>query len=122
MLLSWEDRARNEEGYRLERSARADFATVDAVVTLRPLTTHYVDRGLAPGATYYYRLVAFNGGGESAAVTSGPLATPAGPPAPTGLTAVEGVPGERVDLSWTDNAAGWSSSRARRERGVAECC
>ncbi|MGI8604580.1 MAG: S8 family serine peptidase [Verrucomicrobiales bacterium] len=63
--LSWTDNSNNEDGFNIERSTNgstfSQIASVGAGVTSYSNTT-----GLARNRTYYYRVRAFNGGGNSA--------------------------------------------------------
>jgi len=68
--------------------------------------TTYTNTGLTNGTMYYYRIAAFNAGGNSAE-SSQVSATPvAPPPVPTGLTAVVGA--GKVTLTWTASAGATS--------------
>lgn len=104
VTLSWVDHSRNEEGFRIEQSTSPTFATIDNTFTVLPNIAHYVDLSVAPFTTYYYRLVAFNTGGETVPLLASPATTPAGTAAPTGLSLTEAVSGERIDLVWTDQS------------------
>ena len=63
LRLNWNDNSSNEDGFQIERAANgegfAEFAQVPANVT------SYQDTDLRPGATYVYRVRAFNGTGDS---------------------------------------------------------
>lgn len=83
--VSWQDVA-NEAGYRIERSANG----VDGWVTIATTgqdVVGYSDAGLAGGATFYYRVTATSGAGDSApsdvASASTPDATSASPASST---------------------------------------
>jgi predicted phage tail protein len=56
------------------------------------------------GSTYYYRVAAFISAGGSSYATTNATTLPYPPAAPSGLVASV-VSFDRVDLSWTDNAA-----------------
>ncbi|HEX2973421.1 MAG TPA: fibronectin type III domain-containing protein [Tepidisphaeraceae bacterium] len=62
MMLVW-DPVQDATGYIVERSA--DGTKWNQAGTTAELITWYTDRDLTPGATYYYRVRAMNGGGES---------------------------------------------------------
>ena len=63
LVLSWNDNANNETGYRVERSLDgASFAQVGQVGTN---VRTYTSSGLAAATTYYYRVYTYNGGGTS---------------------------------------------------------
>ncbi|MBX9625751.1 MAG: hypothetical protein K2X82_18270, partial [Gemmataceae bacterium] len=77
--LRWADNAGTEAGFVLERATARDF--VGAIrLALGPNVTAYADTGVSPGATYFYRVRAANGGGESAVSAAVSVTTPAGAP------------------------------------------
>jgi hypothetical protein len=62
--LSWTDNATTETSYLLERDVSVNFPN-PVVTTLAANTTSYSDTGLSPSSTYYYRVRAANGSGNS---------------------------------------------------------
>lgn len=103
--LTWTDSSGNEEGFRLERSQTDDFALVDAILT-DPNTTTYHDNNLLPATTYYYRIIAFNTGGDSEYSQSVEMLTPeeiVPLPAPSALTVQDNTP-VSITLGWQDNS------------------
>jgi len=100
--LTWDDTSGNESGFIIQRSLDdlywSDIATVAAGVE------SFSDSGLVASTTYYYRVVAYNGGGE--APSSSDWATTQ---EPTGITlnTASGykVKGSQwVSLSWTPSS------------------
>jgi VCBS repeat-containing protein len=74
LRLSWSDNSDNEEGFEIQRmSPGAGFVSVAIVGTN---TTGYADGNLAAGATYCYRVRAFNGEGISDFSNLGCATTP----------------------------------------------
>ncbi|MGJ0483987.1 MAG: N,N-dimethylformamidase beta subunit family domain-containing protein [Methylomicrobium sp.] len=63
--LSWTDNATNESGFKIERCQGAGCSNFALVVTLGSNITSYADTGLTPNTSYSYRMVAFNGIGDS---------------------------------------------------------
>jgi hypothetical protein len=63
--LSWTDNADNETGFEIERKtgAAGTYAPID---TVGADVTSYASTGLGPNTAYYYRVRAFNTGGNSA--------------------------------------------------------
>ncbi|KAA9132739.1 M6 family metalloprotease domain-containing protein [Marinihelvus fidelis] len=76
--LAWSDNADNENGYRLERSPNGSSGW-SVIASLGANTSGYSDTGLAASTTYFYRVAAFNGAGDSA-YAGGSATTDAPPP------------------------------------------
>lgn len=108
--LSWVDNANNEWGFRIERSSdNVNFTEVGNVTTD---TATFSDDSLAPGTAYQYRVLSYNGIGDSDDSGTAAAVTPAGPPAaPSALSAAPG--NARVTLSW-DSTAGADRYRVKR--------
>ncbi len=63
MLFKWEDNSSNESGFLVERQINGGgFVVVDTTATN---ISQYVDGTIEDGNTYDYRIIAFNGRGES---------------------------------------------------------
>jgi len=65
LTLTWTDNSTNEDGFKIERKTTpsgtfAQIATVGADIST------YIDKGLAGGTNYCYRVRAFNASGDSA--------------------------------------------------------
>lgn len=95
LMLSWTDAASSETGFSVERSTNGSTFTLIASTGANVST--FTNTGLMAGTTYYYRVRAFNGAGDSAysniasattaALTSAPAA-PSGPSPANGATNV----------------------------------
>lgn len=62
--LAWDDNSSNETAFHVER--RTSGGSFSRVATLAPNATSYVDATVIGGRLYEYRVVAVNGGGDSA--------------------------------------------------------
>jgi len=62
--LAWKNNSGNETGFRVERSS--DRRKFLQIATVGAGVNRYSSTGLAPGKTYFYRVRATNGGGDSA--------------------------------------------------------
>jgi len=98
--LKWEDNAGNETGYRIERST--DNQNWSLLATTAANATIYSDTGLTEGTSYYYRVQATNGDGDSAYSSSASATTL--PAAPSNVS-VTSITGSQVSLSWQDNSS-----------------
>jgi alpha-tubulin suppressor-like RCC1 family protein/fibronectin type 3 domain-containing protein len=63
IVLSWTDTSTIEDGFKIERSI--DGTNFTQIAQLLPNTTTYRDTTGWPGTTYYYRVDAYNAGGNS---------------------------------------------------------
>jgi hypothetical protein len=123
IILKWTDNSSNEDGFNVQRSI--DQANWNPIATVGPNVTSYADTPIT--GQRYYRVRAFNQGGNSAwsntagafgttcptptpTPTAKPTATPTptptpipSPRAPTNLTATA-VSSSQINLSWTDNS------------------
>jgi len=74
--LAWLDRSTDELGFRVERQL-AGGSSFEVVARLAPETPGHSDTTVEPRTTYVYRVVAFNGGGETLSETTAAVTTPA---------------------------------------------
>ncbi|HEY7875912.1 MAG TPA: fibronectin type III domain-containing protein, partial [Actinomycetota bacterium] len=96
--LAWSD-VSGEDGYRLLR-ATSTSGPWTSVTSLAANRTSFSDTGLATGTTYYYRLAAFNAGGESAPASASAKTT-SDTVAPTAPKSLKGTGGRsKITLSW----------------------
>jgi hypothetical protein len=108
--LTWRDNATNESGFSIQRSTDgvnfAQIATAPAKSNTGNVT--FVDTTITAGATYTYRVSAFNVAGSSVYSNLIAAAIPAAPAAPSNFTAVNGPNGggnsRSVVLTWLDNS------------------
>src|SRR5207237_860817 len=99
--LTWADNSTNETGFNVYLST--DGLTYSVLTTAAANATGFSWTGASPGASYAFRVTAFNSAGESAASNTATVTTPALPAAPSGLSATA-VGTTQVNLAWTDNA------------------
>lgn len=103
--LLWGDNSNNETGFKIERSPNevnwTQIATAGANITT------YTNTGLTCDTTYYYRVRAYNGAGNSAyssVANATTLLCPVQTPiAPSNLTA-NPVSKTQINLTWKDNS------------------
>ena len=65
LQLAWTDNSNNEDGFKIERKLGTTGA-FSQITTVGVNVTSYIDANLTDGATYCYRLAAFNSAGTSA--------------------------------------------------------
>jgi Chitobiase/beta-hexosaminidase C-terminal domain/Fibronectin type III domain len=110
IALGWTNTNPNQSGTKIERSG--DGVTFTQVAVAAAGATTYADQGLAPSATYWYRLRATNFTTDSAytaavSAATQPLAAPAN------VTATAASSGE-VDLAWTNTNANQTGVKIER--------
>jgi hypothetical protein len=108
--LSWADTVNNETGFKIERSS--DGVNFTQIATVGVNVTACSDSGLTAGATYYYRVKAYNGIGDSD-YSNTASTTITAPAAPSGLTATA-VSTSQINLVWVDNVSNESGFRIFR--------
>ncbi len=94
--LNWADTA-NETSYRIERylSGWTIAGTVGQNVT------SFVDTGLSENQTYYYQIIAINGGGESAPASSTQIRPLLASPINVAATVISN---SQINLTWVDRS------------------
>jgi FtsP/CotA-like multicopper oxidase with cupredoxin domain len=118
--LTWRDNATNETGFVVERCTGAGCTDFAAIATpgarFGTGTVTYTDSTVASGNTYVYRVKAMRNTASSAYSNTASITLPAGPAAPSNLTATASRNGftDRVALTWTDNATNESSFTIQR--------
>jgi hypothetical protein len=63
--ITWTDTSTVETGYRIDRALDDNFTVELSSVTLPANSTSYVDTTVKPGTKYWYRVIAFDKGGDS---------------------------------------------------------
>ena len=120
--LSWTDNATNEKNYSIRRSPTTGGPYVE-VAQVAPNISTFMNVGLVSGTTYYYVVVAINGGTESTPSNEATASTPEiVPAAPGGLTVtVQDIskPNE-LALNWTDNSNNETGFRIERRTATGE--
>jgi hypothetical protein len=115
--LAWTDNATNETGFKIERKTGAGGSYAE-IATVGANTTIYNDTGLTANTTYYYRIKAYNTGGESAYCDEASATTLPNPPeAPSDLNLTV-VSQTQINLAWTDNATNETGFKIERKSGA----
>jgi len=108
--LAWADTSDNEQGFKVERSS--DGVTFTQIGTAYQNGTSYADGNLTPGATYSYRVRAYNAAGDSP-YSSSSGATTLLLNAPSNLSAAV-ASGTQVNLTWYDYSANETGFKVER--------
>lgn len=82
ITVTWDDVA-DETGFRVERSPNGSSGWVNVSGSLAADTTSYQDTGLTASTQYFYRVIAFNGAGDSTPSTVVNATTQAAPTPPS---------------------------------------
>jgi predicted CXXCH cytochrome family protein len=114
--LAWTDNSNNETGFKVQRATNSGFTAGLTTFNVGPNVTTYSNTGLTAGNTYYYRVLATNNVGDSAASNSASVSTtpaPTLPAAPSGLTATA-ASSTQINLTWTDNSNNETGFKVQR--------
>jgi chitodextrinase len=117
--LTWTSNSNNATGFRIERALSATGPWTQ-VGTASAIAISWANSGLSDHTAYYYRVIAYNSGGNSAYSNVAAATTlsmlPAG--APSNLVAMTGG-STRINLSWTNNANDATGFKIERCQGNA---
>jgi hypothetical protein len=115
--LAWVDHSGGETGFKVERRTNPADPWVQVGTSSANITTCQ-DRQVREETTYYYRVLAYNSGGDSAPSNAASATTPilTIPEAPSGLQAAA-FSSFIVDLAWTDNSYDEDGFRIERKTG-----
>lgn len=100
--LAWTDNSSNEDGFKIERST--DGTNFSQIATVGSNTVSYSSTGLSANTTYYYRVRAYNTGGDSNYSNTASATTRSATTTTISLTATKGgksrgsIP---IDLAWS---------------------
>ena len=118
--LSWTDNSNNEDGFKVERKTGAG-GTYSEIKTVGAGVASYSDTGLTCATTYYYRVRANNGAGDSGYSNEANVATSncplTAPTAPSGLTATV-FSYSKINIYWVDNSNNEDGFKIERKTGA----
>jgi hypothetical protein len=115
--LAWTNNATNQTGFHIDRATSSDFTQNLVTQTAAAGATTFIDSGLTPGTTYFYRIRAFDSAGDSANSNTASATTLAIPAATTNFHPTLVTP-NGVDLEWINNAANATSVKVFRALGT----
>lgn len=117
--LAWNDNSNNETGFEIDRATNSTFTAGLASMTVGANATSYSMAGLAAGTTYYFRVRATNGVGDSANTSAVYATTMTAPVVPTTPSAASGVTAtaassSQINLAWVDNSTNETGFKIQR--------
>jgi hypothetical protein len=112
--LTWADNSNNETGFKLERSPDGTTGWTQIAANGANVVAD-TDNGLTTGTTYYYRVVAYNAGGNSAYSNTANAATLQQAPAAPSNCAVTALSPTSCRITWTDNSTNETGFIIQRE-------
>jgi fibronectin type 3 domain-containing protein/regulation of enolase protein 1 (concanavalin A-like superfamily) len=118
VLLTWTDNALTETGFRIER--RTGTGEFTPLGTVGANTTTFLDASAAGSQAYGYRVIAFNGAGDSSAsneatVSGGSGSPPLAPPTSLASTSIAST---GITIEWVDNSSDETGFAIQRKAGT----
>ncbi len=104
--LTWADNSDDEDGFKIERCQGSGCSNFAEIARVGANAVSFSNAGLAAGASYSYRVRAFNNGGESDCSNSASATTqaPSGVPTAPGNLRMTATSYFRIDLAWDDKS------------------
>ena len=115
ITLSWDDKARGETGYRIERLTNGRWSLIASGTTANQ--TSYLDGHLTAAVTYSYRVSAYASGVAIGAPSNVASAKTLGDPLVTPSALTASASANRVALQWHDNSSGETGFSVERRLG-----
>jgi YD repeat-containing protein len=103
ITLRWTDNSNNETGFKVERSTDGG-ATFSLLATVGAEVASYPNSGLTANTTYFYRVKATNGVGDSSPSNTVSATTQGLAPTVPGSLAATAFSFSRIDLTWTSSS------------------
>ncbi|OGN09963.1 MAG: hypothetical protein A3J46_04505 [Candidatus Yanofskybacteria bacterium RIFCSPHIGHO2_02_FULL_41_11] len=111
--LAWTDNSSNEDGFKVEQSLNNQFGPFSQVATTSADAVSYSNTGLTADQTYYYRVRAFNSGGNSGYTnTAYAITATVVPSDPSNLTAT--ASSSSAVLNWTQSSTNEGGFKVER--------
>jgi titin len=113
MNLIWVSNSANQTGYKVERATNSTFTqNLTLLTTTAANVTSFTDATVAIHTSYYYRVRATNGSGDSPNSNTASAAAAGSPAAPSGLSATGGF--GQVSLAWISNSTNQTGFKVER--------
>ena len=111
--LAWTDNSSNEDGFKVESSLNNQFGPFSQIATTSANAISYSNTGLTADQTYYYRVRAFNSGGNSGYTnTAYAITATVVPSDPSNLTAT--ASSSSAVLNWTQSSTNEKGFKVER--------
>jgi predicted phage tail protein len=104
--LTWADNSDDEDGFKIERCQGSGCSSFAEIGRVGANAVSFSNAGLAAGASYSYRVRAFNNGGDSDCSNSASATTqaPSGGPTSPGNMRMTAISYSQIDLAWDDKS------------------
>ena len=117
ITLAWVDNSANESGFKIERKNGA-AGTYALVAAANANVVSLVDSNLVQVTEYFYRVRAFNAGGDSPYSGAANATTLPDPPAAPGSLTTTTISKNQINLAWLDQANTENGFRLERKTGA----